>query len=99
MAIVIEEERKPLAGLFALLVWLAILAAVAAAVYYLFFKRPDLIVDIPVPANFRNTQELSQINLSPDSIFKNPTYQALQKDVILTPVASSTGKANPFQPF
>ena len=97
MAIVIEEERKSSSGLITILIWIVIFGVIAAAVYYIFFTKPQL-VEISVPANFENTDQLSKVKLTPEDIINNPDFVAL-KPYITLPPAEKLGRANPFMPF
>jgi len=98
MAIVVEEERKSSAGgLITFLMWAVIFVIVVATVYYVFFKKPDTIPNLVTPANFKNTQRLSQITL-PSDVLDQPAFKNLRPYV--TPVFSSNvGKTDPFIPF
>ena len=77
-----------------IVVWLVILASVGASVYYVFFKRPEL-VEIATPANLRSTEELSKIKLSPEEIVSNPNFQVLKSYAVPLSVVGG-GRANPF---
>jgi hypothetical protein len=93
MAIVVEEEQKSSSGLVSLIVWALIFIVVGVAVYYVFFKRPDL-VEQATPS-LTNTAALSRIELKPDEVINSPNFQALRSYVEpLTP--PSGGRANPF---
>lgn len=93
MAIVVEEEGKPRQNFTGLITGGIVFVVVALAVYYVFFKRPDL-VDVATPTG-SNTAVLSQINLQPDEVINSPAFQALHP--YTQPIATSTGGgANPF---
>jgi hypothetical protein len=98
MAIVVEQERAPRLGLVKIVLWLIIIAVIAAAVYYLFFKRPDTIPNLIAPNGFQNTSNLSKINLDPAAVIQNPVFQSLKSHVGDLPT-STPGRANPFLPF
>lgn len=96
MAILVESEKKS-RGFIGLIVWIIVVVVLGAAIYYIFFKRPDL-VEIPSPASFQNTERLSRIKLTPAEIVQNPVFQALRSYV--APVSiETTGKQNPFLGF
>lgn len=96
MAIVIEEEKKSSVSWISVLVWLVILGIVGLAAYYLFFYRPELI-PITVPDNFKNTEELSRIDLNLN-VLEDPVFKSLQAGVrALNPQTS--GRSNPFLGF
>jgi len=96
MAIIVEEEKKSGAsGILMIVTWLAIIGAIAGAVYYVFFAQPQLVGQIVAPAGFQNTQQLSKINLNPQDILQSPSFQALKQ--YITPLEpSTTGRPNPF---
>lgn len=93
MAIIVEEEQKSRQNFTGLIVWSLIFVVIAVAVYYVFFKRPDL-VEQATPT-LTNTEALSKIELKPDEVINSPSFQALQSYVQpLTPPPA--GRANPF---
>lgn len=93
MAIVIEEEHKSSQGFTGLIIWGLIFVIVCVAVYYVFFKRPDL-VEQATPS-LTNTEALSRINLQPDEVINSASFQALNSYVqSLEPQAG--GRRNPF---
>ncbi len=94
MAIVISEEGKDKGMLMNFLIWLVIVAIIAAAAYYIFFKKPTLI-EIAAPANFRSTEKLLNIDLSPEDVVNDPRFQAL-KPYITPSIPRDMGKLNPF---
>ncbi len=77
MAIIFEEEKKKI-NWFAIGIILAILAVLAAAVYYLFIVNPAS-VEVIVPAGLKNLKETVQIKFDPQEIFENPVVKNLQK--------------------
>ena len=95
MAIIIEENRNRI-SLPALVGWIAVLAAIAIAVYYLFIKNPGK-AEVILPG-FRNTEQISEINLDPRVIVNNPKFQSRQQ-YIAPPLSVPVGRANPFVPF
>jgi hypothetical protein len=94
MAIVVEEEQKSSKGLASLIIWALVFIVVGVTVYYVFFKQPAFVAKV-TPANFANTQALSQINLAPNEVINNASFQALH--VYTQPVTpQSAGRSNPF---
>lgn len=93
MAIVVEEEHKSSQGLVGLVVWGLVFIIVGVAVYYVFFKRPDL-VEQATPS-LTNTEALSKINLQPDEVINSASFQALHSYVSPLTVQAG-GRANPF---
>src|SRR3989338_7395164 len=88
MAILIEEERKDKGTkALAIFIWLIIIAVIVAAIYYLFLKTPD-IAAFTTPTGFRNTEAISQINLSPEHVVRSSAFQALKQ--YIPPLATTT---------
>ena len=98
MAIIIEEENsKAGLGWGTVLTWVVVLLILAIAGYYVFFTHPQL-VDTALPSNFRNTQEVSKIELRPEEVASNPIFKSLRPETASQP-SGSPGRANPFAPF
>lgn len=97
MAIIIEQERTNRSGAFGFLVWIVMLTILGTGLYYLFFKKPDL-VEVVAPGNFKDTQEISKITLDPGEVAGNPRFQALQQRVAPAPLPIP-GRPNPFLGF
>lgn len=98
MAIVVEQEKASGVGIVRIVLWVVLLGIILAAVYYVFFKKPDAIPDLITPSGFRNTTELSKINLDPQAVLQNPSFQSLRSQ--LPPLStSSVGRPNPFLPY
>lgn len=98
MAIVIEEERRPNSvGILSVALWLLLLGGIGAGAYYVFFKSPQLI-EVAAPTDFKNTEQISKIQLRPEEVLSNQQFKMLRSYVTLpTPVPS--GRANPFLSF
>lgn len=97
MAIVLQEERPNGSGIVSIIVWIVILGVIGAAIYYVFFKNPE-IVATKTPSGFANTAQLSKIQLDPNEVLSSPQFQGLRPYVpALTP--KTTGRANPFLGF
>ena len=96
MAIIIQEERNT-SGVMSFLAWIVILGIIGGGIYYVFFKKPDLI-EVVAPGSFQSTQEISKINLDAGRVVNDPHFQALRSHV--TPRTPATpGRANPFLGF
>ena len=93
MAIVVEEEQKSSRGLGSLIAWVIIVAVIGVAIYYVFFKRPDL-VEQATPT-LTSTEELSKIQLQPDEVINSPSFRALHS-YVQPLTAPGGGRANPF---
>lgn len=94
MAIVIEEEKKGGVGIMNVITWLVVIGAVVGTVYYVFFKKPDILNQVAAPAAFQNTEQLSKINLKPEDVAQNPKFTSLK--YIPPIVLGQKGKTNPF---
>ena len=94
MAIIIEEERKQYSRLLSGVVWITVGVILLLAVYYVFFKRPD-IIEISGPADFEEIEGLLEIRIAPEEVVQSPAFQGLK--LYASPLAPSTqGKTNPF---
>lgn len=97
MAIVVEDERRSSVNVLGLTVWIVILLIVGMGVYYLFFKRPE-IIPINTPANLENAESLANIDLNPEEVLGDPVFRQLRSEVPpLSP--QNVGKTNPFLGF
>ena len=97
MAIVVEEHRSN-GGLLTVLLWAAVMVAVAVGLYYLFFKAPTLI-EIKASGSFKNIQELSRINLDPKEVKDNAVFKSLNPYINTQNIPTPTGRSNPFLPL
>ncbi|MCL4400325.1 hypothetical protein M1506_03570 [Patescibacteria group bacterium] len=96
MAIIVQEEKKPVnwLNLIVVVVFVVLIFAVA---YFIFFNKPEFI-DVVLPGNLKDINTLSQVQINP-----GPVVDELQKyfttnyNPSLVPPAP--GRANPFVPF
>lgn len=95
MAIIVEEDR-PKINITQILMWFTVLAIVGFAVYYIFFAEPQ-IIDVPVPAAFKNLDPLAQVNLVPEDLINSEQFKSL-KEYITLPEPGNAGRVNPFIP-
>ena len=96
MAIIVEEPKNQ-SSLVAIVTWGIFFIVIATATYYLFFEQPRLI-ELSTPTNLENASSLAKLDLNPQDLVQNPSFQAL----VSTPIPSSTapiGRANPFLSF
>jgi hypothetical protein len=95
MAIVVEEENsRASVGWGGLVIWGIVFVILAISVYYIFFKRPDL-VEGHTPANFEDTVQLSKVNLNPDQVVRNPLFTSFR--VAAPPLQTTpSSRSNPF---
>jgi len=95
MAIVIEEERNKL-SFVTLVSWIAVLAIVVIAVYYLFIRNPGK-VEVILPG-FKNTEQITKIYLDPKTVVNNPAFSGRLRHII-SPQPGIVGRENPFLPL
>lgn len=95
MAILVEEENNKSSVAWGnILTWGIIFVILGVAVYYVFFKHPDL-VETATPANFQNSVQLSQIHLNPSEVINDVKFKALQS--YANPLSPQVpGRSNPF---
>lgn len=96
MAIILEEEKKPVN-------WFGIIAAIAAALvlliggYYLFFKKPQLI-EVVAPGPLQQIETLSKVPpLDPQAVVNSSNFRSLRDYTSPLPAAVK-GRPNPFAP-
>lgn len=98
MAIVIEEEKRGGGvGILSIALWFLLLIGIAAGAYYVFFKAPQT-VEIAAPSDFKNTEQISKIQLKPEEVLSNQQFKSLRAYVTL-PTPVPIGRANPFLAF
>ncbi len=76
MAIVVEEEQSR-TDIVRLLGWLTVLCIIGAAVYYIFFAAPELVV-IPTPTGFNTITPLAQMTIHPEDVLNSAAFQTLK---------------------
>lgn len=93
MAIIIEQEKRKI-NWFALSVIVLVIAVIIVGIYYLFFTDTPFVERV-VPANLQSIEELSNIDLKPETIINNSNFQVLKQ--YINPIElEEAGKANPF---
>ena len=96
MAIIVEQEKKPVNWLN-LTVVIVFVVLIFALAYFVFFKKPELI-DVVLPGNLSKINTLSQVQVDP-----GPVVNTLQKYFTTNYGSSLTiptpGRTNPFTPF
>jgi len=98
MAIVIEEENKGNSRLFSFGLFFIILIIIGVAVYYLFFKNPQLL-DVVAPVKLQSIDELAAISkFDPKKVLDSSFYKSL-KQVIPYPSPPPAGNGSPFGVF
>lgn len=96
MAIIVEEGEKK-TNLLGIIGWLVFLGIIAAAIYYVFFAQPQLVV-VPSSGTVGTIAPITQDTINPSTVIQSPTFQALKSTVTLpTPQGpASVGRPNPF---
>ena len=98
MAIVVEENNKNRANLVRILGWVGILVLFGAAIYYVFFAAPEVVVISP-PANFQYVTPLASATLHPEDVLNSPGFQSLKSPSFPLPTAqgpAGVGRSDPF---
>lgn len=96
MAIIVEEEKRG-SGILTFITWVTIIGVIGFASYFVFFKQPE-IIDIVVPPEFEDIEEISKAELRPEAIESDPVFNSLKQYVTL-PKEGEVGRSNPFLPF
>ena len=95
MAIIIEKQKKSI-NWSAILIIFVLIIIIGVVSYFLFFSKVPLIEKIPSP-QLKAINQISQIQLNPQSITQNKIFQLLKSYIILNmPSSSMIGKSNPF---
>jgi len=96
MAILVEQEKKPI-NWFNIIVIAVVIVVLFSVVYFVFFSSPELI-DVVVPGNLNSIKELSQVQVDP-----TPVVSTLNKYFtgnFGTSLSIPTpGRSNPFLPY
>lgn len=100
MAIIVESEQGSRMNLAVFLGWIFVLVLLGAAVYFIFFKEPDLI-SFQVPAaqreEFDTMRRISELNINRSKLEGNPFFSGRDNQVPLT-IPVLPGRQNPFLP-
>jgi hypothetical protein len=96
MAIIVDEGEKK-TNLLGIVGWVVFLAIAAAAIYYIFFAQPQLVV-IPASGTLGTIAPIAETAIQPDVVIQSPAFAALTSTVPLpTPQGpASVGRTNPF---
>jgi hypothetical protein len=96
MAIVVEEGEKR-TNILGVIGWVVFLGVAGAAIYYVFFAQPQLVV-IPSSGSLSAIAPITQISLHPETVVQAPAFQALKSTITLpTPQGpAAVGRADPF---
>ncbi len=96
MAIIIEQEKKPV-NWFNLIVIGVIVVIIFAVIYFIFFNQPQLI-DVVVPGNLNNIKQLSQVQIDPAPVV-NTLNKYFTNNYGTSLNIPTPGRSNPFLPF
>lgn len=96
MAIIVDEGEKK-TNLFGIIGWVVFLGIAAAALYYVFFAQPQLVV-IPATGSLGTIAPITQNAVQPNTVIQSPSFQALTSTIPLpTPQGPApVGRTNPF---
>jgi hypothetical protein len=96
MAIIVEEGEKK-TNMLGIIGWLVFLGLAAAAVYYVFFAQPQLVV-IPSTGSLSIIAPITEAAVQPNTVIQGATFQALKSTIPLpTPQGpAAVGRTNPF---
>ncbi len=94
MAVIIDEEKKPVNWLMLGIV-IAVVVIVFVGGYYLFFKKPELIETV-APQELDRLNSLSQVSFDPAGVLNSSVFKALRQ-YTTPPVLPTAGRDNPFE--
>jgi hypothetical protein len=96
MAIIVDEGDKK-TNLLGILGWIVFLAIAAAAIYYIFFAQPQLVV-IPASGSLGTIAPIAQSAIQPDTVTQSAPFQVLTATIPLpTPQGpAAVGRTDPF---
>lgn len=96
MAILVEQEKKPVNWIGGFTV-LFIVVALFVFAYLLFFKKPE-VLDKVTPKNLENINKISEITIDPEGVINSPAFQGLKTYASPITVTETSGRENPFEP-
>ncbi len=97
MAIVIEEEKKPV-NWFAMIIVFIILGIIGSGSYILFFKKPELI-EVVAPSQLQEIDRISALTFDPASVIDSPAFKSLRQYASEILQVQIPGRDNPFAPI
>ena len=97
MAIILEENKKQVSWLFVISIILAFIL-VGLAVYYVFFKTPELFDKIILPKELEATKKFRNANVDISGIINDPVFKSLHT-YVSDPLPGRIGRINPFTSF
>lgn len=96
MAILVEQEKKPV-NWFNVIGIIVLVAVIFAGAYFVFFKKPELI-DVVVPGGLSDIKTLSQVQIDPAPVV-NSLKQYFTTNYGSSITIPTPGRSNPFVPF
>lgn len=96
MAIIVEQEKKPInwVNVLGTIIFIVLIFVLA---YYVFFKRPD-IVETVIPQKLGTLSSLKEVRVDPA-----PVLETLRKyfttSYVLESYNPAVGRSNPFEPL
>ncbi len=96
MAILIEEEKRPVNWL-AIFIVIFVMSIIGFGTYYLFFAETPAI-EIILPANLQSANQITNIAVDPAKVLTSDAFKSLKPHGQEANVGQ-TGRANPFLPF
>ncbi len=97
MAIVLEEEKKPINWTTIIAIGFIILVIFIGG-YYVFFQRPELI-EVVAPVELQRISSLSSLQFKPEEVIEAPEFKMLRRYGGSFSVTSKVGRDNPFEPI
>jgi len=96
MAILIEEDKPPI-NWVGILTAIVVVAVLFAGVYYIFFKKPQILENIAVPPELKANEPLVGITFDPSPLIErlNKFFRQYAETVVIP----AAGRENPFSPF
>jgi uncharacterized membrane protein len=95
MAILVEEEKRPV-NWIGIITAIFIVVAVFVLAYFLFFKKPE-IIDQVTPTGLSSINEISKIKFDPEAVVNSPTFNSLKDSTPKLTPRETPGKQNPFK--
>ena len=93
MAILVSEEGEKKIDVANLTIWISILVVVGVAVYFIFFKQPELI-EVISPSDYKNIDPLAKSPINPQEVANK--IDTLLKQYVPLPSPPNVGRENPF---
>lgn len=97
MAILVEEEKKPV-NWFSLVVAVLFVLIVFVGGYYVFFRKPELI-EVVIPQSLDQVNKLSKVSINTEKVFDSVFFKLPPKQYGFDLTSEVPGKSNPFTPF